>query len=234
MKDKMFTLGERLTACADFVRPGSVAADIGTDHAKLPVWLVYNGVIPSAVASDINEGPIESARKNIEAYGLSDKIITFTGDGLQTLTPDMAQDIIIAGMGGELIAAILGAAAWVKNPAYRLILQPMTHPERLRAWLFSNGFSIIDERAACEAGKVYTVICAEFSGEIKEYSEAEAYIGGLAGKTDDTSRRFLQRQAHQLRVSAEGIRAAGEEETAVMLESLAAEVENGKLKEIVM
>lgn len=224
MKDKMFSLGERLTACADFVRPGSVAADIGTDHAKLPVWLVYNGIIPSAVASDINEGPIESARRNIEAYGLSDKIKTFTGDGLQTLMPDMAQDIVIAGMGGELIAAILDAAPWVKDPAYRLILQPMTHPERLRVWLFDNGFSIIDERAVCEAGKVYTIICAEYSGEIREFTEAEAYIGGLAGKKDEMSRRFLQRQAHQLRVSVDGLRAAGEEEKADRLAFLAEEI----------
>ena len=225
MKDKMFTLGDRLMTCAGFVRRGNVAADIGTDHAKLPIWLVSSGTVPSAIASDINEGPIESARNNIKEYGLSDKIKTFTGDGLHTLTPDMAQDIVIAGMGGELIAAILSDAEWVKAPAYRLILQPMTHPERLREWLFDSGFSIIDECAACEAEKIYTIICAEYSAVITEHADAELYTGGLAGKTDELSRRFLHRQARQLRVSAAGLGLSGDDEAADRLERLAAEIE---------
>ncbi len=224
MKDKLFTLGERLTACADYVRRGNTVADIGTDHAKLPIWLVKNGIAPRAIASDINEGPIKSAISNINDYGLSNKIITFTGNGLQIITPDMAQDIVIAGMGGELIATILNDAPWVKNPDYRLILQPMTHPERLREWLFDNGFSILDEKTACEANKLYTIICAEYSGIVFPRLEIEKYVGGLAGKEDETTRRFIERQIHQLRVSSAGLKAAGDEK-AEELERLAAGLE---------
>lgn len=222
MTKRMFSLGSRLSACAEFVRRGSVAADIGTDHAKLPIWLVTNGIIEKAVASDINEGPIERAKANIEHYGLSDKIDTFIGDGLARLTPDMAQDIIIAGMGGELIAAILERAQWLKSGTYRLILQPMTHPEKLRAWLFDNGFDIIDEKAVLDTNKLYTIICAEFCGDALSYDLFDTFAGRLIGKADDTSRSFLERQARQLRVSAEGLRAAGNTDAAGEYETIAA------------
>ena len=224
MTKRTFSLGERLSACAEFVRKGTVAADIGTDHAKLPIWLVSNGIIERAVASDINEGPIERAKANIEHYGLSEKITTFTGDGLAKLTPDIAQDIIIAGMGGELIAAILERAQWLRDSTYRLILQPMTHPEKLRAWLYDNGFDIIDEKAVLDTNKLYTIICAEFCGEVRSYNLFDTYAGRLAEKTDDTSRNFLERQARQLSVSAEGLRAAGSTEAAEEFEAIAAKL----------
>lgn len=222
MTKRMFSLGERLSACAEFVRKGSVAADIGTDHAKLPIWLVANGIIERAIASDINEGPIERAKSNIEHYGFSDKITAFIGDGLASLTPDMAQDIIIAGMGGELIAAILERAQWLKDNTYRLILQPMTHPEKLRAWLYDNGFDIIDEKAVLDANKLYTVICAEFCGKVPQYDLYSTYAGRLAEKADDTSRSFLEREARKLCVTAEGLRAAGSTDSAQELEAIAA------------
>lgn len=221
MTKRMFSLGERLSACAEFVRRGSVTADIGTDHAKLPIWLVLNGIIERAIASDINEGPIERAKSNIEHYNLSDKITAFIGDGLASLTPDMAQDIIIAGMGGELIAAILERAEWLKDSTYRLILQPMTHPEKLRAWLFDNGFDIIDEKAVLDTNKLYTVICAEFCGKAQQYDLFDAYAGRLIDKSDETSRSFLERQARQLCVSANGLRAAGNTDTAAEYELIA-------------
>ncbi len=225
MNERMFSLGGRLSACAGFVRHGSIAADIGTDHAKLPVWLVSEGIVPRAIASDINQGPIESARRNISRYGLDDKIKTFVGNGLEKISPDMAQDIIIAGMGGELIAAILSAAEWIKSPVYRLILQPMSHPERLREWLYENQFAIIAEQAVMDTNKIYTVICAEYSGKKAEYSEYDKYAGGLAGKNDELSLAFLRRQAKQLRITAQGLRCAGDEESALRLESAAKKLE---------
>jgi len=225
MNERMFTLGARLAACAGFVRPGVVAADIGTDHAKLPIWLVSEGIVPKAIASDINKGPIESARRNIARYGLEGKIATYIGSGLETLTPDMAQDIIIAGMGGELIALILSAADWVKDSRYRLILQPMSHPERLREWLFENGFEIIEEQAVTDANKIYSVICAQFGRKKKEFTELDKYAGGLIGKKDELSRSYLCRQARQLRINAQGQRRAGDEALAQQLEKIAEKLE---------
>lgn len=225
MNERMFALGARLSACAGFVRPGMIAADIGTDHAKLPIWLVSEGVVPKAIASDINQGPIESARRNIARYGLGDKIDTYIGSGLDTVAPGMAQDIIIAGMGGELIASILSGAEWVKSSEYRLILQPMSHPERLREWLFENAFAIADEQAVVDANKIYTVICAEYSGKVTAYTQYDTYAGGLAGKADELSRSFLQRQAKQIRINAQGLRRAGNEELAQQLEKTAKKLE---------
>jgi len=225
MNERMFTLGARLASCAGFVRRGKIVADIGTDHAMLPVWLVSEGIVPEAIASDINQGPIESARRNIARYGLDDRIATFVGGGLQTLSPDMAQDIVIAGMGGELIASILGDCEWIRSEEYRLILQPMSHPERLREWLFSNGFRIIDEQAVTDANKIYTVICAEYSGESAGYDEYEIYAGGLAEKDDELSRTFLKRQAKQIRTNANGLRLSGKTEQAERMEKIAEKLE---------
>ena len=119
----------RLQMVADFVRDGAAVADIGTDHAYLPVALVLSGKCPRAVVSDLREMPLENARQAIRRYHLEDRIVACLSDGLDEIAPDWAQDIIIAGMGGELIAAILARAPWLRNEGKRLILQPMTHAE---------------------------------------------------------------------------------------------------------
>lgn len=114
----------RLQKVAALVRPGSRLADIGTDHAYLPTALVQRGVCPTAIASDVRPGPVQAARRTVEAAGLNDKIDVRLGDGLEPIRPDEAEDIVIAGMGGETIAAILAAAPWVKDGRYRLICSP--------------------------------------------------------------------------------------------------------------
>ena len=108
--EKQLCLSERLQALADLVPPGSRLADIGTDHAYLPVALVLSGKCPRAVVSDLREMPLENARQAIRRYHLEDRIVACLSDGLDEIAPDWAQDIIIAGMGGELIAAILARA----------------------------------------------------------------------------------------------------------------------------
>ncbi|MBQ9993105.1 MAG: SAM-dependent methyltransferase [Clostridia bacterium] len=228
MKDKLFSLGGRLSTCAEFVRRGSRFADIGTDHAYLPVWLVKMGLVQSAIASDINEGPIEAAKEHIAMYGAGDKVRTIVADGLKGVRPDEADDIVIAGMGGELIARILNDAPWVRDGRYRLILQPMTHPERLRRYLVENGFCILDEKAVCEGRKVYTTILAAYSEEKRACTERDIYLGGLAGKRDDASRRYLAMQAMLLRAEAKGCRHSGDDIRASELESIAQMLEEGE------
>lgn len=170
-------LSPRLYAVANFVRADSTVADVGTDHAYLPIYLVRTKKALSAIASDINEGPYLRAKKNVEAAGLSEKISTLCTAGLCGIEKFAPTDVLICGMGGELIASILSDAPWTKNERIRLILQPMTHSEILRAFLIENGYSIIGEALAKEE-KIYQIICAEYTGIADEtYTDAELLFG---------------------------------------------------------
>ena len=136
---------ERLRTVAELVRQGAVFADIGTDHAYLPVFLCETERITRAVAADIGEGPLAVAEEHIKAHGLSHRIRTHLADGLAGLENEGLTDVAICGMGGELIARILSEAAWVKRSGIQLCLQPMTHAEALRSYLLENGFAITEE-----------------------------------------------------------------------------------------
>lgn len=155
------TLSARLAALSKYVRQGEILADIGTDHAYLPIYLVQRGICPRALAADINAKPLESARKNIQHYGLSDRIELRLGDGLQVLKPNEVQVVNIAGMGGGTITNILKAAPEVLAGLERLILQPMGDEEILRHWLLTNGWRLVDEDLVLEERRLYTIIVCE-------------------------------------------------------------------------
>ena len=202
-------LDPRLRLAADFVREGSRVADIGTDHAHLPIALVQEGRCPSAIASDIRQGPVDNARRNIEQAGLDGVISVRLGDGLHTVRSDEVEDILIAGMGGETIAAILDEAPWVQNARYRLILQPMTRAEKLRAYLFEKGFALHPEKTTRVGRHWYTVLCAEYTGQPTAASEALCYVGRISPTEGDgylqTVETRLQRQqkAHPTEVGTD-------------------------------
>ena len=192
-------LSPRLLAAADLVRPMATLADVGTDHAYLPIYLCKLGKIRSAIASDINEGPVERAKINIASHSLAKKISVKLTNGLTGLREYSPTDIVICGMGGELIISIIAAAEWTKDKSVRLILQPMTHADKLRAYLVGAGFSIIEERLAKEE-KVYQIICAEYSGENAEYSPLELIFG----------KQNIERGGEELRAYAEYVRSVFE------------------------
>lgn len=171
-------LSPRLRCASSFVRQGAYIADVGTDHAYLPIVLLSEGRICGGVASDINEGPIERAREHIRACGMTELLTAKRCDGLSRLEEDHPEDILILGMGGELIARILSDAPWTKTPTIRLILQPMTHAEVLRRFLLNEGYSIVDE-VLVKDEKIYQILCAEYSGvpQRKPYSELELLCG---------------------------------------------------------
>lgn len=171
---------ERLRLCAGFVRDGAKLADIGTDHAYLPVWLCQTGKCPSAVAADINPEPLKRGALTVAEAGLSDRIKTRLSDGLSEICSDEADDIVIAGMGGELIAKILGDSELSREPEKRFILQPMTKSEALIKWLCDNGFEIIGQDCCVAAGKCYTVILARYCGEKNKADELFYYLEGCA------------------------------------------------------
>ena len=164
-------LTPRLMTAVPFVRGGRLLADIGTDHAYLPIYLCEQGILTPvatgngetlcALAADINKGPVERADQHIAEAGLTTRIRTVQTDGLTGLDGYDPADIIIFGMGGELIAAILEASPWVNRAGKRLILQPMTHAEKLREYLLSAGYAIIGETLSREGERIYQTLCAE-------------------------------------------------------------------------
>ncbi|MBQ2729830.1 MAG: SAM-dependent methyltransferase [Clostridia bacterium] len=172
-------LDSRLSLAASFVREGAVVADIGTDHAYLPIYLLLSGRAKAAIAADINEGPLERARLNCEKYEVSDRVTLCLADGLQNLplTRLSVTDIVICGMGGELIASILDASDYIKSPSVRLILQPMSQTARLRTYLAKNGFNTVDGALAKAQDKLYQCIVCEYDGKVRCLSPASLELG---------------------------------------------------------
>lgn len=190
-------LSRRLRCAAELCREGSFVADVGTDHAYLPIALLGEGRIRGGVVSDINKGPLERAKKHIEEYGAQGKLVPILCDGLAALDAYAPEDIFILGMGGELIARIIADAPWTKNENVRLILQPMTHPELLRAYLAEAGYGIVDERLVKE-DKIYQIIAAEYSGERQTYNDIELLFGKINIERGDPL--FLKLAEHWERV----------------------------------
>ena len=179
MKNTDNLLGERLSAVSEYIREGAILCDVGTDHAKLPIQLVLDKKIKHAYATDVTEGPINTAAKTVSSLGLSDSIGCILTDGLNNTDDLGITDVSICGMGGELIVRILSECNYIKDSRINLVLQPMTHTHDLRKYLFESGFEIKDERLCRESGKLYLVISASYSGCITEYSELDLLIGKI-------------------------------------------------------
>ncbi|MBQ9415265.1 MAG: SAM-dependent methyltransferase [Clostridia bacterium] len=171
------TLGERLETAIPYVRQGDRVIDVGTDHAYLPIALVQREIASAVLATDVRPGPLEMALANIAALGLERRIALKQNDGLAGLEWFSPDTVLLFGMGGELIVEILDKAPFVKQPPVRLVLQPMTHAEILRSWLSRSGFSFLGETISRERGKYYQTICAAYTGECRELSTADAYLG---------------------------------------------------------
>lgn len=207
------------------VRKGSRLADIGTDHAYLPAALVLDGTVPCAIAADLRKGPLENAEATVTNYGIAEKVELRLSDGLKRVNDSEVDDIVIAGMGGILISEILEAAPWVKNENIQLILQPQSHDETLRKWLWDNGFEITDEASCFDDGKTYICMAVRYTGEITPHSEAEILFGGFLSKKDEPSVSFCERKIHRTRVRLEALRKSDpENEEIKTLENILNEV----------
>ena len=170
---------------------GNVIADIGCDHAYVPVRLIQDGRAEKVIASDLNAGPLNIAKQNIKKYGLSENIETRLGGGLSTLSPGEADVIIIAGMGGEIIERILRDDEEIAKKA-KLVLQPMNSQYELRKFLISNGYKIAAEDMALEGFKVYNIFEVEagfqppfeneFDYQIPPYLYGHRYFKNLYDK----------------------------------------------------
>ena len=198
-------LDMRLRMVAGLIRPGMPLADIGTDHAYLPVFLVENDIIPKALASDVKIGPLENAKKTINKHNLSDKITPVLSDGLKEI-PHEYTDFCIAGMGGELIAKILEESPWVRRQGNHFVFQPQTHPEDLRRHLLTNGYEIVREDVVKERMKYYLAIEAVCTGVTEEHREADYYIGKLRESTSIHRTKYLEKVASRLDVKLKATR----------------------------
>ena len=170
-------IGARLLSVAELVGQGAVFADIGTDHAHLPIFLLREGKIERAVCSDINEGPLKSAERNAKEAGLSDKMEFVLTDGAAELSGKGINCYAICGMGGELIAEIVDRAPHLRNSSIKLILQPMTKQSALRKYLAENGFKIGCESYSSEGHRHYVTMFVTYTGECRTLSETEAEVG---------------------------------------------------------
>lgn len=187
-------LSKRLQTIADFVKKGAVVADIGTDHAHIPIYLIKNNIISRAYACDINAGPLEKAEENINYYGVKNIELRLS-NGLEKLKTDEADTVIIAGMGGELITDILERGRRFFDTERKFILSPHTKIDEVRKYLLSNGFEITKEDMCIDEGKFYTVMEVKCTENKEMYSEAELLYGKyLIENKHPVLLRFLKKE----------------------------------------
>ena len=204
---------------------GCRLADVGTDHGYLPVYLLQRRRIRGAVAADIGAEPLAHARRTAEAYGV-EGIDFRLCDGLRDIAPDEADTVVIAGMGGETIIAILEGAAWTKDGAHTLLLQPMTKAADLRYWLAVNGYSFTEERLVWDKNYLYPVLRVN-GGICPALTELQTLTGVLLDG-DPLYADYLTQHAEKLLHIAEGLRRSGREDAlhrAEAAEALAQQIE---------
>ena len=207
-------LTPRLRAAADWVPQNAVLCDVGTDHAHLPAALVLEGRISRAIASDIRPGPLERARRTVQAFGLEGQIETRLCPGLEKIAPGEADNVTICGMGGEMIMGILAAAPWTRE-GVRLILQPQRSQPELRRWLREHGYRIVSERVVAEGPRWYTLLLAEGGADSLPVEEIQDLAGHPAVWVREGSRpEYLKalREKQQRLLAALGKSAQAEEQ----------------------
>ncbi len=206
---KKLELTPRLQLLADWVPAGAKLADVGTDHAHLPVWLTIHGRVASAIASDLRKGPLERARANGAAWG-AEGIDFRLGSGLEGIAPHEADTIVIAGMGGENIASILAAAPWTKDGGHTLLLSPHTKSEELRAYLAENGYAIRREALVFDRDTLYPVM--EVTAGEMELTVAQCW-GGAKLIQDPLGEQYIIQRIVRLQSAVVGARATDPEKT---------------------
>ena len=182
----MVSLSKRLNAVASLVKLGSSVADVGTDHGYIPVYLVKNNISPFAVAMDINEKPLASCKALVKEEGLEGIIQTRLSNGLEKLNKGECDTVIIAGMGAELIVDILSNCDFVNE--LHLILQPMTHPELARKYLFDNGFEINNDFIVTDGKHSYSIFDANYTGKITPKAQKDYFLGNI---TDFSQKEYF-------------------------------------------
>lgn len=206
MEQKQLQLQPRLQLLSDMVPAGARLADIGTDHGYLPVWLLQQGRISFAIASDINPDPLDHARQSAQEYGVGGMDFRLCG-GLDGIKPDEVDWIVIAGMGGETIIQILASAPWTKDGEHTLLLQPMTKTELLRGWLAEHGYRFVRERLVWDKDILYPVMEVT-GGEQPKLTAVQCKIG-VALSDDPLYPEYLAQHIAKLQRAIGGMMQSG-------------------------
>ena len=168
-------ISDRLLACAGFVSQGSRVADIGCDHGYLSIYLLTQGIARSCIASDVREGPLQSAQRNARKFGVSNKIEFFLSDGVETLPRDF-DCMVCAGMGADTMIHILESAPWMKDEKYTLILQCQSKTPMLRRYLSDNGWRIYEEAVLRDGRFLYTIMEVGYRPDYPRLTVGEWYF----------------------------------------------------------
>lgn len=225
-------LSRRLLSVANGVSKGNRLADVGTDHGYIPIFLVQKGVIPSAIAMDINKGPLERAMMHIEEQGLSNQIETRLGSGLSKLEEDETDSVVIAGMGGALITRILEEGLPVLKGRKtgkiikELILQPQSEIFKVRHWLHDNGYLITEENLVQEEGKYYFILKAVQGKQI--FSEEYLYEYGefLLKEGNPLMKEYLSKEREKFQNIEQSLKTQESEAVRARREELKAMIGN--------
>lgn len=213
-------LSDRLLKCAEMISGKVKIADIGTDHAHIPIYLTLNHKISHAIASDISSGPLQNAAKNIQKYNLQNKIQTRISDGLDKIGENEADEIIIAGMGGNVISSILEKCIWKNKKNKVFIINPMKYEERLREFLYKNGYEIKKECAVICSEKVYSVMKVIYTGEKREITPIEKYIGKMKENINHAEKAYIKKQIKNLSNHLKGAKSNNQTEKEIYFKNL--------------
>ena len=183
-------MSKRLAAAADFVREGKTAADVACDHGKLSAFLLGSGKTPFIYATDIKKQPLKKAEELLASLGMESRSRCLLTDGLHGVPGNEVDDVIMAGIGGDLTARIISEAPWLKDSRKHLVLVPASKHERLRTYLAENGFLVKAERAVFEAGHVYTVMSVSYDGAKRQLGVTERWLGKIDAGSPDGKRYY--------------------------------------------
>lgn len=211
-------LTPRLLAVAEEIPAGSRLADVGTDHAYLPAYLALRGQCPRVIATDLRPGPLARAKETVERYGAERQVELRLCNGLAQVSEDETDAVSIAGMGGEVILAILRAAPWVKNK--RCVVQPMSSAEDLRRGLGSLGLHV-DKETLIQEGRTIYVVLTLLPGAEGELTAAESWVGRRENHVGDPLwRTYLTRHYEKAMRALTGLKKSQREDDRPRMEEL--------------
>ncbi len=201
-------LTPRLQAIADKVPPGSIVADIGSDHAYIPVYLLVNRLVSHVIVSDDREGPLQAARDTLALFNVGKAADLRLGDGLSVIQPqDKVDTIVLAGMGGETICSVIDRGHGILASGTRLVLQAMTDTSMVRAWLVDNGYSLTQEDIAQEGNSFYEIVVAQRNGKSQTFDPRLLAVGPLlVSQRHPLLQPMLEQRLMRLRRAAVNVR----------------------------
>ena len=216
-------LSSRLLACCDFVNKGDRVADIGCDHGYLSIHLLQSGIARSVIASDVNEGPLQSAMRNARKFGVANKIEFCLSDGVRNIPRDF-DCMVCAGMGADTMIHILESAPWLKDGKYRLVLQCQSKRPELRQWLYAEGYRINRETLAKDGKFVYSIMEVVYEPG-HSISPAETYITKqLLEDRHSLLAEYYNRVVSGVRLTVDGMKHSGSEQLPIY-EAILADLE---------